>query len=87
MRQIPLRGGPLDGKTVPATSIHSGRYTEHRIPEIPRVAFDPGHDPTGPIKEVRCHRGPSCTSCVATCWSSWRLPPDIPGRFQPLTPS
>jgi hypothetical protein len=42
MRQIPLRGGPLDGATVPAREVHDGRYTVRRVASAPPVTFGPG---------------------------------------------
>lgn len=52
MRQIPLRGGPFDGATVPANEVINGRYIAHRVSEAPQMTFDPNHDPAGPIDDA-----------------------------------
>ncbi|MFJ9558327.1 hypothetical protein ACIRPH_31355 [Nocardiopsis sp. NPDC101807] len=44
MRQIPLRGGPFDGATVPSIDIRNGRYTVTHLHEAPGVSLTPEPD-------------------------------------------
>lgn len=44
MRQIPLRGGPFDGATVPSIDIRDGRYTVTHLHEAPGVSLTPEPD-------------------------------------------